>query len=128
MYNRPTTDQKGDTKMTAFTFGIQPPPDAKVAYGCRGIDYGNDVDVPHNRQSFRYETVEELTDFITEMNAVLSQNVADFALNRMNELEQSGHKTYKSTVVYTDEKLTVMCRRSGGYLYIGAWRTVRNVS
>lgn len=107
--------------MTIFTFGIQPPSDARVAYGCRAIDYGTHVDVPHNRQSFHYETDEELTAFLFAMNQILGQHVANFAQQRMNEMTRNGHETYEPTVIYSDEYLVVMCRRSGGYLHVGAW-------
>lgn len=100
-------------------FGLNPPKGAVHAYGARAIDNRGFLDLPHDRQSYMYETEESANAFIRDLNARVGQHVVNTAQDKLKagELPRDGERH----VIFDDGSLVVEARLAGGYCYIGAW-------
>lgn len=107
--------------MSMMTFGVTAPADmedALASYGCRGIDYGDRVDVPPDRQQMTGEQ-EHRTALVEHLNTSLGQHVANEAIEWFNH--EGIREQDFPVVIYADPTILVMARRKGGYVYVSAW-------
>lgn len=117
-----------------FTYGLQPPEDLKDApfkYGCRAIDYGKTVDVPYDRQTFDFEDSEVVKPYLNYLNDKLGKHVANYALDYFNkgtDLVALADPYPQGSIhtIYADPNMLVQAKRTGGYIYVGAWFRANN--
>ena len=102
-----------------MSFGVSPPDDAVAYYGCRAIDHGDTVDVPHDRQTFTGED-ETRKAMARQLGTALKNHVARYVMNEMNAAG-------KRTGEYSERvgPITITARRDGGYIHVGVHTTTR---
>lgn len=93
------------------------PDGTTVSWGARAIDYGGTIDIPPDRQGCSDSPVEDRRALLEALQESLPMQALEAVVTGLPHGDEV-------RVVYTDARVTVAARRTGGYIYLAAWSTV----
>ena len=102
-------------KQLTLEWGIQPPILARAAWGARAIFKHGEIDLLWDRQDFQAISEEDKQDLLNWVNST--------ALPGLRKMCKDGYwSTSEFMVTGKGYVLKADTKKSGGYLYIGAWK------